>query len=651
MAREAPRTLWSLSAAYQRHIDPDDYEVIVVDNGSQPPFDADVLDKLSGNFRLIRMPQPHPSPAHAVNRGLAEARGSIIGMMIDGARIVTPGLLHFARHGVRLFDQAAVAALTWHLGFDMQMWALEAGYNKDREDALLASISWPQDGYRLFEIATLAGSSTDGWFLPISESNALFLRREVWRALGGIDIRFDAPGGGLVNLDTWCRAMQLPGIEQVILLGEGTFHQLHDGISTNARPQALKDLFRGWADQYQAIRGRPFENPQPKRAPTYLGTLPRPALARFVRAALDPVRQRLAGREPPLGTGFDRGLWSLAPVVRPGEGVTASLTDLAHSQFRSGRFEAAAAVARLARRHAPDEPEPQRLLAQVGVWLQGESPPPQQRTEFHLALGEAYRLLGQAEEAAAHYRQALGCSNDAVDAHIGLSLLRMPGEDYLAWLARLHAVLTPETYLELGVGRGRSLCLAQPPTRAIGVDPEPLIDAQFKAETHIFCQSSEEFFASGHLSPLLGGRPVSLAFIDASHVFAQALNDFMHVEACCDGRSVVLLHDTIPLDEITQRPRRERQFYTGDVWKTVLCLKHYRPDLDIFTIATPCSGLTVVTGLNPTSRVLTDRRQQAVERFASLTYADVENRLEQSLNIVANKWEVVAARLKARNLI
>jgi GT2 family glycosyltransferase len=27
MAREAPRTLHSLSAGYQRHIDPDDYEV------------------------------------------------------------------------------------------------------------------------------------------------------------------------------------------------------------------------------------------------------------------------------------------------------------------------------------------------------------------------------------------------------------------------------------------------------------------------------------------------------------------------------------------------------------------------------------------------------------------------------------------------
>ena len=92
MAREAPRTLYSLSAAYQQHITADEYEVIVVDNGSSPPLDPKVLDGLAGNFRLIRLDPAPPSPARAINRGLAEARGDVIGVMIDGARIVTPGI-------------------------------------------------------------------------------------------------------------------------------------------------------------------------------------------------------------------------------------------------------------------------------------------------------------------------------------------------------------------------------------------------------------------------------------------------------------------------------------------------------------------------------------------------------------------------------
>ena len=651
MAREAPRTLLSLSAGYQRHVAADDYEVIIVDNGSTPPFDSKVLDGLAGNFRLIRMDPAHPSPVRAVNRGLAEARGDIIGVMIDGARMVTPGLLHFARHGARLYDRAIVATLTWHLGFDMQGWAIEAGYDEAREDGLLAAVDWANDGYRLFEIATLAGSSTDGWFLPIAESNALFLRRETWAALGGLDECFDAPGGGFVNLDTLRRALELPGAEQVILLGEGTFHQLHGGIATNAKPQSLSDDIVRWAAQYQAIRGRPWADPLPNHAPTYLGVLPRPALARFIRAALDPVQARLGNREPPLGAAFDRALWSLSPIARPSDPTIAALVDLAHAEFRAGRFEAAAAIARLTRLHAPNEPEPQRLLAVVGVWLPGEEPAEERRAEFHLALGEAYRLLGDRERAAAEYQAALTLNSNLTQAQMGLSMLRMPGDNYLVWLQRLHAALVPETYLEIGIARGFSLSFARPPTRAIGVDPKPTINVPFTAETHIFCETSDEFFAKGRLASLLAERPLGLAFIDGKHAFAQSLKDFMHVEGFCSERSTVLIHDTFPLDEVTQRPDRQRKFYTGDVWKTVLCLKHYRPDLDIFTIATPWSGLTVVTDLNPASRILVDRYQEAIERFVSMPYADVEDRLEDALSVVPNSWDIVAARLKQRNIL
>ena len=656
MAREAPRTLRSLAADYQRHIDADDYEIIVVDNGSSPPFDPNVLDGLAGNFRLIRMDPAPPSPARAANRGLAEARGKIIGMMIDGARMVTPGLLHFSRHGAQLYERAAVTALTWHLGFDLQGWAIQAGYNKDREDALLSSIDWPRDGYRLFEIATLAGSSTDGWFVPISESNALFLRRDAWDALGGLDERFDAPGGGLVNLDVWRRAMELPGAEQVMLLGEGTFHQLHGGVATNAAPRSLEDSLEKWHAQYQAIRGRPWANPDPPHALTYLGTLPGPALARFVRAALDPARARLGNREPPLGASFDRSLWSPAPTVRPANPTIAVLVDLAHGEFRAGRFEAAAAVARLARKRAPDEREPQRLLAQVGVCIPHGEPPENRRAEVHYALGEAFRLLGDKElgdneNAESHYRAALAIDDDLPDVRIGLAKLRMPGEDYLSWLRRFHSVLAPETYLEIGVARGRSLCIAQPPTHAIGVDPFPKIDVPLTAQTQIVTATSDDFFAADQPARLLGGRPLRLAFLDGAHDFRQALRDFINVEAHCGPRSVVLMHDTVPLDELTQRRKRQRRFYTGDVWKTVLCLKYYRQDLDIFTVAAPWSGLTVVSGFSGGSRVLAENYDEAVARFVDAPYAQIASDPEAALGMVSNDWPAVEARLKARGVL
>jgi len=152
MPREAARTLYSLSGVYQRHIKVEDYEVIVIDNGSTPPVDSELFEGLSGNFRLIRINDALASPAHAINQGLKEAQGDVVGVMIDGARVVTPGLVHFARHAAQLYDKAVVATLGWYLGPDLQWRSMESGYDRAREDALLESIDWPNDGYRLFEI-------------------------------------------------------------------------------------------------------------------------------------------------------------------------------------------------------------------------------------------------------------------------------------------------------------------------------------------------------------------------------------------------------------------------------------------------------------------------------------------------------------------
>lgn len=120
---------------------------------------------------------------------------------------------------------------------------------------------------------------------------------------------------------------------------------------------------------------------------------------------------------------------------------------------------------------------------------------------------------------------------------------------------------------------------------------------------------------------------------------------FIHVEKFCGPNSAVLLHDTIPLDESTQTRVCNTQFYTGDVWKAVLCLKHHRPDLEIFTIATPYTGLTVVAGLDPKSRVLSDRYEEAVARFMALPFSEIEMQKDLSLNILPNDPGVIDPRL------
>jgi hypothetical protein len=330
----------------------------------------------------------------------------------------------------------------------------------------------------------------------------------------------------------------------------------------------------------------------------------------------------------------------------------AGLADIAAAEVRAGRLEAAAGVAEIARSFAPADESAQRLLdSSPMAQTNAAELTPHQRGNYHLARAKAFRLICDNQQAEAEFHAALACEANLVDAHIGLSELRLPGEGYLAWLRRLHDVMQPQVYLEIGVESGYTLALAKPPTRAIGIDPQPMIAVPLHAETHVFAEKSDEFFAKGQLRSLLGGDRVSLAFIDGEHVFAQSLRDFMHVEAYCGERSLILLHDTIPLDEVTQRPERQRTFYTGDVWKTVLCLKHYRPDLDICTIATPWSGLTAVAGLDARSPVLAKRYDEAVARFQTVPYSALGGGEQEMLNIVANDWSIVAERLQRGNIL
>lgn len=279
MRREAPRTLFSLSASYQTGIETSEYEVIVVENGSTDPLEPDQVERTGSNFRYHRHKTASTSPVEAVNLGAQLARAERLVVCVDGARILSPGVLGYMRAAFRAFPNPFVYTLGWHLGDEPQNFSMIKGYNQMTEDRLLKSVDWQRNGYALFTISSLALSCREGWFSTIAESNCFALCKAEFERLGGFCEAFQTPGGGLVNLDFFSLACQAPGVIPVLVLGEGTFHQFHGGVATNVSQE--NHPWEVFHEEYVRIRGKAYA--APAVAPFYFGRLS-PEARRFLNS-------------------------------------------------------------------------------------------------------------------------------------------------------------------------------------------------------------------------------------------------------------------------------------------------------------------------------------------------------------------------------
>jgi glycosyltransferase involved in cell wall biosynthesis len=257
MAREIPRTLQALSRDYQQGAHDLEYEVILVDNGSPVPLDESSWGHVNVPVRLIQLRDAPSSPARAINIGLEQSQGEIICFMCDGAHLLTPGVFRMALICFTGIENPVVAVRYFWMGPGAQNDSIANGYNQQVEDKLLAKINWPEDGYRLYEIGAplRTGNEKITWLTGMFESNCLFLKKSVFEEIGGVDERFILPGGGLINTDTFKRAVDIPGTTPVQLIGEGSFHQLHGGTTTNVSMEERGRILESYLDQYEDVRG------------------------------------------------------------------------------------------------------------------------------------------------------------------------------------------------------------------------------------------------------------------------------------------------------------------------------------------------------------------------------------------------------------
>lgn len=205
------------------------------------------------------------------------------------------------------------------------------------------------------------------------------------------------------------------------------------------------------------------------------------------------------------------------------------------------------------------------------------------------------------------------------------------GTQYLEFLGQYVPICGARSYFEIGVNIGKSLRRIDLPT--VGVDPKFMFRDDImgaKPELHLFQTTSDDFFRTRDLKAFFPAG-VDLAFLDGMHLFEFLLRDLINTEKAMSRSGTIFIHDCLPVNaEMAERQRRPGQrrdvelksYWTGDVWKLIPILQHYRPDLEITLIDCAPTGLVRLRNLNPESKVLSDVYETVLAKWEPVEIDD-----------------------------
>ena len=205
--------------------------------------------------------------------------------------------------------------------------------------------------------------------------------------------------------------------------------------------------------------------------------------------------------------------------------------------------------------------------------------------------------------------------------------------------------------MEVGIDQGDSFEIVRPETLAVGVDPSPRIKKTLGPNHRVFAQTSDDFFEQHDVISELGGKTVDLAFIDGLHLYEFALRDFFNLEKLCSPDSIILIHDVYPIDARCAARERASWFWSGDIWRLILTLKKYRPDLSVNVIAARPTGLAIVQNLDPQSRVLEESQHEIIDEFLATDISVLDERKAETLNRFPNDWGAISRLIDTRGRV
>ena len=263
MPRQLGQTLFTLSEAYQQDVSANDYEVIVVENDSDRMLSPEKVNLMGNNFHYFTYHEKGQSPVAAINFAFEKCQGDFIGLLIDGAHMVTPRVVKYALTAYRAFDYPVVVVPGYHLGAERQ--TQDPTYTQEYEQQILEELNWQQNGYKLFEVAGFSPANKHSYFHPVMECNCVFAPLISFERIGYCDEGFNLKGGGSINLHVYRQLATLLESEIVVLPGEGSFHQFHGGVTTSdysGRSEEIlshnKQLNALWDGRFKSVSKEPI---------------------------------------------------------------------------------------------------------------------------------------------------------------------------------------------------------------------------------------------------------------------------------------------------------------------------------------------------------------------------------------------------------
>ena len=115
MTVQIQNTLQTLLPTYQQRVEASQYGVVLIDNGSPKPLPRWMLGDAE-NLEYHHVPREKASvnPGVAINWAVSHNRSPMLCIMIDGARLLTPGVLRWGIDLASLSQQTIVEVRSCH---------------------------------------------------------------------------------------------------------------------------------------------------------------------------------------------------------------------------------------------------------------------------------------------------------------------------------------------------------------------------------------------------------------------------------------------------------------------------------------------------------------------------------------------------------